>query len=429
MAPLCFAMSFLIAASSVLNLSEPNLRYTTMKDGLNITIAGVDCPRLTTAKMEGSFNESVVRLALDSDVYADCTVGIRVMKGETDLVSPHSKMHFDLLMKGGEEMFVEAAVAEDNPCLPERIVRNYTTMDPKLSNMKLIPDSGKNFWINLMMPFISIKIENMMKGLLDKAVDDLGKQFVSRVLKPVTQPPPMLPGATPVSVWPVGKAIRNVVKGLPNIFILQLDASFPSETAIRLSVKVLDDWIHTWKAFSVSVPKGLELSVDVFFPRLLCQSKLDCVAADGGIQIANVRATGGGELNRAVDNFIGEIMANMINKIVSSVEYDDSGKKVLRLDVPEKEYIYTPPSWVLLLIVPALSIVGTMIVALSAHRHIVKPVLNMKGERISVKRVIMEDFLVTGLAITCIFMFIWSNTTSNASVVVGGEIRAYSFSL
>ena len=428
---MCFAMGFFLTLGNLGHFSDPAMVIPVVNDsGLVVQLSNLTCPSLNLGALGVHYNSTDMHVWVQDAMDIDCFLAIDILNATANF-SLSTDLHFSVEAAVGQEVHI---VAEPDLPLNSCLARNATlanmTLLPTISQLKLVPETGANAIIDLfVLPAVQKALTDEIHGVIFNLTTALTAQFNNNTVEAITPPPRLMPGATPISEWGLGKAVRNIVNNLPNIGGLRLDAEFLSETTIRLNLSLPDGAFvgAPSDATYFNIPAGFKLSVDIAFDYLICDdSRLNCVAANG-IKLMNIRLTGAGEMDRLVDNAFGPLLETLVNGLIAGGADKDNG--AVTINIPDDAQISTPPLWVTLVLGPALSIAASCCIAYSAYRHIIRPVLNSNGEKISFLRIFFEDSIVTATCFGCIYLFIWSNTTSAASVVVGNAIPVYNFAL
>jgi len=242
--------------------------------------------------------------------------------------------------------------------------------------------------------------------------------------------PSLKPGISAISESALMVALVNILNNLPEVFGLNLGASEAGASAVQVDVNVPEAVSVNESNLFIDLPGGMSLAVQLVLRDLVCKSKADChISAYRGMQLANLRLNGAAELDRVVNNAVGPMLVSIVNALLAGNSSNANNIDGVDFGFPMKVQDTVPPMPLAIGIAALFSGLGVAVIAYSANRHTHRPVVYVDANPIPLCRIVAEDSLIVFTCFTAMYLFMWSNTTEAASVVAGGELYIYSFSL
>lgn len=161
---------------------------------------------------------------------------------------------------------------------------------------------------------------------------------------------------------------------------------------------------------------------------------------EDGVFLSNIRLENAGELGGVLTNFIFPLLTERVNMLLSSALSYLPVETLLAADGSQRELASVPLRKPSVQQVPPIPImVGYLVISLGLcvgvvergrRHHRQTPVLSsINMEEVSIIRLVVEDVLLSVGVCVCFGCFVWSNCTTAATVVLGGDLVVYSFSL
>eukprot|EP00744_Colponema_vietnamica_P003489 GILI01005343.1.p1 GENE.GILI01005343.1~~GILI01005343.1.p1 ORF type:complete len:792 (-),score=139.52 GILI01005343.1:533-2908(-) len=407
----CLSFSLLLAANAVTNLNIP-LAINFDLSGTTIGLTNVRCPLVNGGSTSVYYNTSGISIEVNEAMNMTCEIDIDINQTKS------STLVVELTSVAGEALTIATIPDPNMHCYSSNASMTQCTLAPKISALRLSPpDSTLDFLLDLIGGYVNSQIST----LICKIGADITQQITNTTMLPPSPFPPLRPGALPIQDWTLGKVITNIVQRLPIVFGAKIDIDEPTTTGLELNITMEDALNISTEALSVYTPPDVILSVDLGMDMLVCDdAALDCTVSNG-IKLPNIRTYGGGQTDRLMNNYISPLLSSIVDSLFA--------KDGVKMDIPSEDSQESPPTFMIIIMGPAMAVLAAACVGYSIHRHTRNPIHDIHGNPLSITRVIMEDVFVTGMCFTCIYLFAWSNATTAASVVVGDELTVYTFSL
>ncbi|RNF01444.1 uncharacterized protein Tco025E_08579 [Trypanosoma conorhini] len=456
----CFSLLF---GWTSLLLTDIALSNFSVNLGL-ATLRNASCATMQIGATGGTFNASTWSLGLAEPSLLSCAV-------EVEMGSVRSRVFSNVRVLPSA---IALKRASDDRCSNEVFRRDRCTFAMRLEGLRVEPP----------VPLLQLGMEAAKRYIEREAgvyacgvaLPRLEGELRNRTVNPPASCPPFIEGDTPLSKSPLFRALLNILNKFPEVLGVRLEASALAETTIRLHLNFshglhmlmhnttgsTGGFISSLEAFQsllsalshgrvewsgtphfpaaangsmqVDVSEPFEMSLDVSFYGLRCAADgLHCsLPCAGGAQLRNIRLSGLHEWDRLVVNHIGPWASQVANGVCNSVVLPFCATSENRFQIPMKErtpLVMVPPTALSIISVfLAVAFVAGMI-CLSVLRHRRSPAKLWDGSDISLQRVLLEDTLLVLMIVVNALAFLWSNTTTAATLVVGDEMRMLSFSL
>lgn len=312
---------------------------------------------------------------------------------------------------------------------------------PRLLNLSLAPAAPNNVnnWIlSQVETFVNEYLPSALCGLVNSS---LVPALLNHTDAAPAVSPSISPGLTDLRDSQLIGMLLNIIHGLPTLFgFLEVSATVVAPTALEVNVSIgetLDVDVPLGAGFlKTVVPGGTVLSLQLWFKDFVCNGPFMCtIARNSGVQVANVRLSGAGELDRVVDNVAGPLVAALLNDILAMIvnstasHTDNNGYEYTAINLSEAETTNQPPFALAVGLAALFAASAVAVIGYSAYRHSKHPVLGPDGEPIPLKRVMVEDSFVVITSFCTMYLFAWSNSTKAAEVRMGEAYVMYTFSL
>ncbi|KEG07661.1 hypothetical protein DQ04_09161040 [Trypanosoma grayi] len=363
----------------------------------------------------------------------------------------------------------------DDQCLCAVVSKDHCSLDVKMRDTKLEPPNALlQGVVNLAKDFVERKAEPYV---CEVALPRLEEELQKHEVNPPVPVPALKKDSTPLSTSPLFRAAVNIVNNVPEVLGVRLNATVDAETTVRLgmslphglhaslgntagpgaSPETLLDMLklilkaldiegvvpNTTRVFPViegggaeaEVPHPFGVSLDISFDDLQCdEAGYSCtLQCDDGITLHNLRVEKLGEWQRVIVNDMDPIVLPFINRLINSMTAPFCNTTVGRFQLPTRKspsVLMTPP---MALYIPSVLVAVFFVcgvVALSIRRQKGgAPVTLQDGTPVPLRRVVAEDAVLTLLVMVTALGFIWSNSTTGATLVMGDEVGLLSFSL
>ncbi|GET89628.1 paraquat-inducible protein A, putative [Leishmania tarentolae] len=137
------------------------------------------------------------------------------------------------------------------------------------------------------------------------------------------------------------------------------------------------------------------------------------------------------KLEKMINEKIASALALLAGSVVLRADDNEKTNRTVKLSLGRYTAVRDSPLLASMIVVSCLGVLAcVLLVWRNVRRHRAKPVLSSTtGAPLSVFRIVAEDvFLISGVVV-CLLLFVASNTMTGATVVLGGEVNTYSFSL
>ncbi|CAD2221355.1 hypothetical protein AGDE_15098 [Angomonas deanei] len=454
----------------VLSLQDVALNFLTFPDpgdGMFMAqVYNISCPRVQW----GNSNVSVEPFAWSlsaASLEVECFSGITFFNYSGNL-------SFTMTV---EDSVVTLTKECDTECRTTDCRREVCHIAARVKSLQVNPPSLLlDRALNTAQDYVNAKLQTY---LCDVAATALSKDLINTTTVPPRPPPSVVYGPVDVADMPTLKAVQSLAAALPLLLgmhievgvvsntTFQVQFSFPQllESAFDTGINVgpstdssdegsfetfvsfvnalrgvlsknqryIPDTMHwaflpgTIRALSFTgvIPEGAVLSVDMTLSNLSCGDNYICsVNADRGVLFSNLRMDHGGDVGQLFTNYLGDFLADTLTEKVSA--YTRSlGKERFDLPMRERAVSVNAPPMVCVILYVLLSSMGTVYFVRRSTRTTIATV---DGDP-SVVRLLLEDTVLCVGVFVCIGGFLWSNCTTGASVIVGGELQVYTFSL
>lgn len=434
------------------------------------TVYDPQCTSVRVGATNGTLNSSLWSLRTTEASVISCSVGVKM-----GLVN--SRIFFVARVDPGVISFQRPPNDDDGPAASstDRCDVNVTV---------------EHMWVQPPNRFIDFLAKRMTRFLVsgvrsfvcDEALPRLKQELRNHTVNRPLPPPELVRGATPLSDALFFRAVLNVVNNLTDVRGAHCSASPLAETTIRLRLYFPHGFNVTWGnttpfslfslfslfsdgeladsdaalhapfqgdvlsetpaflfeidggAMEAMAPYPFEASVDVSFNGLVCDAAgMSCtLPCTDGVTLQNVRLKGLREWDRIVVNYAGPFASRHLNKFLGSHTEALCNTTSKRFLLPMSEVspvVIAPPVVVLALFLLAAVVVLAAVVILGIQRHRQAPLKMWDGCFMSLRRVLVEDIAFVLLLELTALLFMWSNMTTAAVVVLGGETGLLSFSL
>ncbi|EAN76272.1 hypothetical protein, conserved [Trypanosoma brucei brucei TREU927] len=432
---------------------------------LTVKLDNASCSRVSIGEGSGTLNSSQLSVKIDQPSNVVCSAGIQLGAASTN-ITVDLAVHLNEITVGREL---------DDLCFTTNFIVDRCSLNVKVNDINMVP---KFELFEMFKPIAQYIIEEKSETLLCNAhLPLLGNKFVISEVKPEKPAPPPVDGAVVLNTTPVFRGVTNVVNNIPVVFGVRLGAKMHEDTATRtnftlpngVNMTLYEDGAlspaissllasveDALKALSldglvanisqmipavnvtnavVDIPSSFTMSMDVVVTDVRCsdEAKLNCtIPCSDAVLLQNLRTVGLGDINKVAGNNMEDLLLPHVESLINSVLASNctAGEERRPLPLLHAAEVRDVPPLSLWLTALCMSVVAFALgICWSIYRHRKDPATLADGSPISQCRALTEDGLLLLLTLSATFLLVWSNSTTAAAVVVGGEFNMLQLSL
>ena len=457
----CFSIGFLIAATTRHDLRFPlpaparNGSSSLLFD--NFTCTTVVLPETNVHLSDRAFNISFVDpgVVTCSGQWGNETDGVTTWKGPVWL---------DISIAQGALGGTLLRAANSTGCAADGYTLDSCSIDAKIVHMNCLPAFSE---CSTLMFVAKLALDALLPTLCPAVGNLLGNLLTNRTADaPVAIPAPR-PGSPPLLDNAYIRMANNVVGELPLIDGMKINLTVPGANYANLKVDMARNISISASRlvpglYDLQMPRGLAANMDVLIQYFVCaMRKGTCTLS--GLSIYNLRLRGLGGEDLGLDNIAGFFLQSLIDPVLmpAADENETNRNDTLNFTLFPSHELLGPPPYVIGLIGIVPAFFATLLLGLSMRYHLRRAHAMEKQEdvrrglipsdlhiadddprrtggvivaqrttmRYSVARGYLRDVVIILLCGSAMIMFIYANADTAVTVVLGGEIRIFAFSL
>ncbi|CCD15405.1 unnamed protein product, partial [Trypanosoma congolense IL3000] len=461
MSPVCPLFAIWWSSLLLTDLHFPGLSTSF----LMVDVSNVTCSRVHLVEGGGTFNSSRWSVSICQPSNIVCSAVVTMGAATTTMTVDLSVLSSELSVEG----------ALDDQCMSTQFSLERCNLNVKVNKIGTAP---KVTLFEVMKPVIKKFIEEQAEKLLCYGqLPTLGEKFVKSTVRPEKPSPANDDCAMALNSSAVLRGVSNAVNNIPLVRGAKLTAQIPANTTFRFNATLVDGMVvnvyddgelspavrslltmikDALKALSydsflgnvtqmlsafnmttamANVPDAFSIYVDMSLRGLWCDEPqgLHCtIPCSDAVSLQNLRTVGLGDWDKVINNNADELVLPRVVDFLNSALASNCSSAEDRQPLPLLTPVETrdvPPmeAWIPATVLSIIIFVCGITWSVRCHRR--NPALLTDGSPISLRRALLEDGALLTVSLVAAVLLLWSNTTTAATLVFGGEVDLLSFCL